>query len=336
MVTDDRFATVSKLIPADRVEVQVLVDNVTDQLSTNPASVRSELSGLLKAGMAEWAGESICCAHHGLSLLVTAYVGERPHTVLFDSGPEGYVIERNSRRLGIDMTAIEAVVLSHGHWDHCGGMLKALDMMALHDRDREIRVYVHPGMFRSRALKLSDGQIVPFKNVPSIEELATHGASVISSAMPQVFLNDLFYVSGEIPRVSGHEEGLPNHLCRMQEKAGWEPDPLIMDERFLAVNVKDKGLLVFTACSHAGVINVLTHAQTGFVDTRLYAVMGGFHLSGPGPEKIISDTVRDLGRFRLTMIIPGHCTGWRAVTALVSTFQEGVVVPSAVGKLYSF
>lgn len=108
-----------------------------------------------------------------------------------------------------------------------------------------------------------------------------------------------------------------------------------MDERFLAVNVKGKGLLVFTACSHAGLINVLTHAQASFPDARLYAVMREFHLSGPGPEKIIPDTVRDIGRFGLTMIIPGHCTGWRAVTALVSAFQETVVVPSAVGKLYS-
>ena len=335
MGADNRSETAGKLRAADRVDVGVLVDNVTDQLSTNPASVQSELIGLLKAGMTECSGEGICCAHHGLSLLVTAYVDDRPHTVLFDSGPEGYAIERNTQRLGIDMTAIETIVLSHGHWDHCGGVSAALDMMDLHG-NREVSVYVHPGMFQSRAFKLLNGRIVPFKNIPSLEELAKHGASMINSTKPQVFLNDLFYVNGEIPRVSAYEEGLSNHLSRMSKDVDWEPDPLIRDERFLAVNVKDKGLLVFTACSHAGVINVLTHAQAGFPDTRLYAVMGGFHLSGPSPEKIIPDTVRDLGRFGLTMIIPGHCTGWRAVAALVSTFQEGVVVPSAVGKLYSF
>ena len=81
---------------------------------------------------------------------------------------------------------------------------------------------------------------------------------------------------------------------------------------------------------------MLTHARSVFPDTPLYAVMGGLHLSGPGPEKIIPDTVRDLARFGLRMIAPGHCTGWRAVTALVNAFGEEIVVPSAVGKRYTF
>jgi 7,8-dihydropterin-6-yl-methyl-4-(beta-D-ribofuranosyl)aminobenzene 5'-phosphate synthase len=109
-----------------------------------------------------------------------------------------------------------------------------------------------------------------------------------------------------------------------------------MDERFLAVNVRGKGLIVFTACSHAGVVNVLKHAQDTFPDIPLFAVMGGLHLSGAGPEKIIPETVRDLASFGLRMIVPGHCTGWRAITALLNAFSEEVVVPIAVGKQYLF
>jgi 7,8-dihydropterin-6-yl-methyl-4-(beta-D-ribofuranosyl)aminobenzene 5'-phosphate synthase len=106
-----------------------------------------------------------------------------------------------------------------------------------------------------------------------------------------------------------------------------------MDERFLAVHVRDKGLVVFSACSHAGIVNVLHHARASFPGVKLHAVMGGLRLSGP-TEAIIPETVRDLGEFGLDLIIPAHCTGWRAVNALVQTFSDAVVVPAAVGKVF--
>jgi 7,8-dihydropterin-6-yl-methyl-4-(beta-D-ribofuranosyl)aminobenzene 5'-phosphate synthase len=108
-----------------------------------------------------------------------------------------------------------------------------------------------------------------------------------------------------------------------------------MDERFLAVAVKGKGVVVFTACSHAGVVNVLTHARECFPDQKLYAVMGGFHLSGE-TERCIPETVRDIAGFGLTVIAPGHCTGWRALSSLVQTCGENAVVPLAVGKIFAF
>ncbi|MGH7232219.1 MAG: MBL fold metallo-hydrolase [Nitrospiraceae bacterium] len=324
-----------ELHPADRVEVLVLVDNATDLLSTNPENVQSELRGLLRAGMRELAGEAVCCAHHGLSLIVSAYHNGARRTMLFDAGPEGFAIERNGGRLAVDFGSIEAVVLSHGHYDHCGGALKALDLITA-GQNRNAPVYVHPDMFRVRALRLTNGDVLPLKNIPTVEELTTNGASIVNSSEAQSLLDGLFYVSGEIPRLAPYERGLPNHLCRMKANADWEPDPWIMDERWLAVQVKRKGLVVFTACSHAGVVNVLTHARDRFPDIPLYAVVGGFHLSGAGPEDIIPDTITDLAQFGLRMIVPGHCTGWRAVTALVARFGEKVVVPSAVGKLLSF
>lgn len=320
----------------DRLEVQVLVDNATDQLSTNPDNVLSERVCLIKAGMTEWGGEAICCAHFGLSLIVSAYANGTQHTVLFDGGPEAYAVERNGARLGVDFGTIESVILSHGHWDHAGGLLKALELIRAHNRGAAVPVYVNPGMFRPRASRLANGAMLPHKEIPSVETLTNQGATVINSPDPHLLLDALFYVSGEIPRVTAYEVGLLNHMRKTEDSRAWEPDPLIMDERFLAVKVREKGLVVFTACSHAGVINVLTDARATFADTPLYAVMGGLHLSGPGPEKVIADTVRDLARFGLKMIVPGHCTGWRAVTALVNAFGEEVVVPSAVGKLYRF
>jgi 7,8-dihydropterin-6-yl-methyl-4-(beta-D-ribofuranosyl)aminobenzene 5'-phosphate synthase len=324
------------IVAVDALDVQVLVDNVTDPLSTNPDTVQSELARLLHAGMTVWSGEAICCPHHGLSLVLTARAGSSEHTILFDAGPEGYAVERNGSRLGISFGAIETVVLSHGHWDHGGGLLKALDLIRAQNHRIEIPLYMHEAMFRSRGLRMPGGEVVPFKDLPSMTVLSAHGAAVVCTGKSQRLLDDFFHLSGEIPRVTPYEQGLPNHVWRTSENEAWQPDPWIVDERFLAVRVRDKGLVVFTACSHAGVVNVLTHAREAFPNVPIYAVMGGFHLSGPGPEKIIPETMRDLASFGLQMIIPGHCTGWRAVTALVNRFGENVVQPSAVGKRYTF
>jgi 7,8-dihydropterin-6-yl-methyl-4-(beta-D-ribofuranosyl)aminobenzene 5'-phosphate synthase len=235
---------------ADQVEVQVLVDNVTDQLSSNPAGVLSEFDCLRRAGMTMWGGDTICCAHFGLSLVITAYANGRQHTVLFDAGSEGSAVERNGKRLGIDFGAIDGVVLSHGHWDHAGGLPTALQLIHAHAHGREVPLYAHPGMFRPRGDKLPDGSVLPSRDIPSIESLTKAGAAVVCTAEPQLLAEDCFYVSGEIPRVTFYEKGLPGHMSKMEDGADWEPDPLIMDERFLAVKVRDKGIVVFTACSH--------------------------------------------------------------------------------------
>ncbi|HEX4569683.1 MAG TPA: MBL fold metallo-hydrolase, partial [Dongiaceae bacterium] len=146
--------------------------------------------------------------------------------------------------------------------------------------------------------------------------------------------DDMFHVSGEIPRVTPYERGMPGQHRRSEDDQSWKPDPLVLDERFLAVNVRDKGLVVFTACSHAGVVNVMTHARESFPGASLHAVLGGFHLVGPN-EAIIPDTVEGLRSLGIKTFIPGHCTGWRAVNALAQAFGEAVV-PCAVGKQFNF
>lgn len=325
------------LVAADTVEVQVLVDNVTDNLSTLPKGVTHEWAQLIRRGLVtEIAGERICCACHGLSLVITAKAGGREHTVLFDGGPEAYAVIRNGARLAVDFGRIEAVVLSHGHWDHAGGLLAALDLIRKANGGTEVPFYVHPDMFRQRGVQRPGALLVPYKPIPDPLALIKGGAGVIATAEPQLFLDGLFYVSGEIPRTTPYETGYAGHVRRTEDGTDWEPDPWLMDERFLAVNVKGKGVLVFTACSHAGVVNVLKHAAEVFQGTRLHAVMGGFHLAGPGMEERIAATVGDMAGFGLEMIVPGHCTGWRAVTRLVNAFGEDVVVPSAVGRFHVF
>jgi 7,8-dihydropterin-6-yl-methyl-4-(beta-D-ribofuranosyl)aminobenzene 5'-phosphate synthase len=324
----------SSLALVDKIEIQVLVDNATDSLSTIPAHAESEFAYLERHGMRELSGDALCCACHGLSLLITATRGARRRTVLFDSGPEEYAFERNSRRLGVDLGIVESVVLSHGHWDHAGGMLKALDLVRSRNGGRSIPYYAHPGMFRSRARRLPNGDLMPMKDVPSIEALTAHGAHVTCTGEPQVLLDDMFYLSGEVPRVTPFERGLPGHYQKTAD-GNWMPDPLLKDERFLMAKIEGKGLIVFTACSHAGVVNVLKHARECAADAPTHVVMGGFHLAGAN-EEIIPDTVGAMSQFNLRTIAAGHCTGWRAAAALANTFGDNVVDPLAVGKRYTF
>jgi 7,8-dihydropterin-6-yl-methyl-4-(beta-D-ribofuranosyl)aminobenzene 5'-phosphate synthase len=320
----------------DSADVFVLIDNVSDGMSSLPEGVTGEVPNLVKAGAKAFTGDGLCCACWGLSLVLTARVGPRSRCLLFDAGPASYAIDGNVPRLGIDMGAIEAAVLSHGHIDHAGGLPAALRLIYAANGERRIPVHANPGMFVHRGEYEEGVGVFPLEDIPSSAALSAAGGQVVDEAESQLLLDKMFYLSGEIPRVTTYETGLPGHLLRTSADGEWEPDPWLLDERFVAVHVKGKGIIVFSACSHAGIVNVLLHARDLFDPIPLYGVMGGFHLAGSKMEKIIPETIEDLRQFDLKMIVPGHCTGWRAVHALLDAFSEEVVIPSAVGRLHEF
>jgi len=312
----------------DGLTVHVLVDNVTDMLSSRPLHVTSEMRVLIEAGMAEMTGEALCCAQHGLSLLVTARLGSERRTVLFDAGPNPYALDRNVGRMGLDLGTVDAAVLSHGHFDHSGGLLKAAELIRAGNDGKTVPLHVHPGAFVKRALRLPTGHLVQLQDVVARRALEHGGIEVITSDRPEEILDGSFFLSGEIPRTS-FERGFDVQV-RMTDAGEWEPDPLVIDERFMLAHVKGKGLAIFTGCSHAGIVNICTHVRELFPDVPLYALVGGLHLALPN-EDLIDQTVAELQEFGLKTIIAGHCTGWRAMHALVTAFGDGVVDPLAVG-----
>jgi 7,8-dihydropterin-6-yl-methyl-4-(beta-D-ribofuranosyl)aminobenzene 5'-phosphate synthase len=176
--------------------------------------------------------------------------------------------------------------------------------------------------------------VIPVANVPRPTELEQRGAQVVNSPDARLLLDGHFYYSGEIPRVTSFEKGRVDHLSRTSPSAPWEPDPLLMDERMLVAHVRNLGLIVFSACSHAGIVNVCLHTRDLFPDVPIYCVMGGLHLGGV-MERIIPDTVEGLRQFRIAHIITGDCTGWRALHALADAFGDAVS-QSAVGTKYTF
>ncbi len=324
------------LRPVDALEVSVLVDNVVDPMSTAPKGVTGEQAILRANGLMVSSGHVRCCANHGLSLVITARVGSDIQILLFDAGPEAYTLARNGDRLGTPFGEVGGIFLSHGHWDHAGGLPEALRLVVSANGRNPVPFHVNPGMFLTRGMRQPNGLVVPAESVMNPVDLERRGAAIVNSPDARAIMEQMFYVSGEIPRVTPYERGLPPHVKLAQDGLNWEPDPLILDERYVAAYVKGKGVVVFTACSHAGVINVLTDARNMFGDVPLYAVMGGFHLTGAEVEAVIPDTIRDFGGFALKRIVPCHCTGWRAVNALARVYSEDVLTPASVGRQFVF
>ncbi len=320
------------LTPINSLMVDVVTDDVSDTYVSKTLFAVSEFANIVRAGAKALSGEALLCANLGFGCrLVSATAGVR-HTMLFDTGPEGSIFVRNCANLGIGLGEVEAIVVSHGHWDHMAALPATLD--AIREQGGKTAVHVNPGMFNERAIRLGSGTVVPAAKVPSPAEMTALGAAVVNDAAERLLLDAHFYYSGEIPRLSGFEKGRTDHLSRTGPDAPWQPDPLLLDERMLVAQVRGLGLVVLSSCSHAGIVNVCTEVRRLFPDVPIHCVMGGLHLGGV-METIIPQTVEGLRPFAIPHIITGHCTGWRALHALANAFGDAVS-QSAVGTTYTF
>ncbi|MEI7717052.1 MAG: MBL fold metallo-hydrolase [Mycobacterium sp.] len=320
------------LTPIESLTVDVLSDNVSDTYVSKTPFARSELANIVSAGASVVSGETLLVANLGYGLRLRSTTASNEHVLLFDTGTEGSAFIRNCHNLGIDLGEVEEIAITHGHWDHMGALTDAVDAVVAGRGG--VTVHVNPLMFRQRGLALSADQVIPTERVPTPEQLVDRGAVVINDSDERLLLDGHFYYSGQIPRVNSFETGRADHLCREHDGDQWESDPLLLDERMLVVHVRGLGLIVFSACSHAGIVNVCNEVTRLFPDIPIYAVMGGLHLGGV-MERIIPETVAGLAPFGIRYIIAGHCTGWRAVHALADAYGDTVSV-SAVGTTYTF
>ena len=324
-------AVLFDLEPVDTVTVVSLIDNVTDMFmpSQGPAHRSNGIVGTRPVVTMEGGGGfDNLVAEHGFSVLVTIRKGSAEHRILFDTGtsPEGVV--ENMARLDIDPASIEAIVCSHGHFDHTtglGGLLRRLGRLSL-------PVLIHPHFWRRRRVVIpgQDPQEIPTTSKRALEEA---GFEVVEEQQPSFLFERSVLFTGEVPRTTGYEPGFP--IQQAWVGGHWEPDPLVLDDQALVVDLRDKGLLVITGCGHAGVVNICRYARRLTRDRPLYAVMGGFHLNGPLFEPLIPQVIADLAALAPSAIVPAHCTGWRAQHAMGRHFGD-VFIPNAVGTRYEF
>jgi 7,8-dihydropterin-6-yl-methyl-4-(beta-D-ribofuranosyl)aminobenzene 5'-phosphate synthase len=315
------------LEPVDSVVVTTLIDNLTDVFMPDQGLARRVGPGpgptrpvaLMENGTVPDA----LVAEHGFSALVTVTKAGQEHRFLFDAGisPDGMI--ENMRRLEIDPASIEAIVCSHGHFDHTTG----IDGLIRAVGRANMPVLIHPHFWRRRRVVLPGRDPIEMPTT-SKRALIEAGFEVIEERQPSFLFAGSVLVTGEVPRVTGYEPGFPPQQAWLG--GAWEPDPLVLDDQALIANVAGKGLVVLTGCGHAGVVNITRYAKALTGGERLHAVIGGFHLNGPVFEPLIPRVLDDLEALAPDWLVPAHCTGWRAQHAMSARFGE-TYVPNAVG-----
>jgi 7,8-dihydropterin-6-yl-methyl-4-(beta-D-ribofuranosyl)aminobenzene 5'-phosphate synthase len=320
------------LEPVDSLVITTLVDNVTDVFMPDQGPARrvpprpgpTRPSGVMGDGSVLEA----LVAEHGFSALVTITKDGRDHRFLFDAGTSPDGMTENMRRLELDPTSIETIICSHGHFDHTTG----IDGLIRAVGRANMPLLIHPHFWRRRRVVLPGRDPI---ELPTTSKRALTGAGfeIIEEAQPSFLFGGSVLITGEVPRVTGYEPGFPPQQAWFG--GSWEPDPLVLDDQALIVNVAGSGLVIMTGCGHAGVVNITRYAQALTGGERLCAIVGGFHLNGPIFEPLIPHVLDDLAALSPKWLIPAHCTGWRAQHAMAARFGEAFV-PNAVGTSLHF
>jgi 7,8-dihydropterin-6-yl-methyl-4-(beta-D-ribofuranosyl)aminobenzene 5'-phosphate synthase len=234
-------------------------------------------------------------------------------------------VVHNLRALGVNPQEIEAIVLSHGHFDHTtglNGLVKELQPLP--------PLLVHPDCWLKRRVAVPRRQP---RELPTTSRdwVRATGFELVEQRQPSLLFDGAVLVTGEIERTTEFEQGMALHQALRDGE--WQPEPFIYDDQALVVDLRGRGLVVITGCGHAGVINTVLHARKLTGIERVYAVIGGFHLATSSPESVIRPTVEALAEFAPEVIVPAHCTGWRATHVIAAAFPDAFVQGS-VGTKY--
>jgi 7,8-dihydropterin-6-yl-methyl-4-(beta-D-ribofuranosyl)aminobenzene 5'-phosphate synthase len=314
------------LEPVDEIVITTLVDNVYDALLTgDERTTRAPFStGRARAPQFESGSTTVgLMAEHGFSALVSVRRGDVTTTLLFDTGLSPDAMVTNADRLGIDLSQIQAVVLSHGHFDHAGGLAG----LAGKRGTRSLPMVVHPLIWTRRRLAVPGREP---DELPTLSKKALEGEgfAVIERREPSLLVDGSVLITGEVDRTTEFEHGMPP-AHQAWTGSTWHHDPLVIDDQALVVNVRGRGLVVLTGCGHAGAVNIARHALRLTGVPTLHALLGGLHLGGPAFEPVIGPTVSALTELAPELVVPGHCTGWRAQHALAAAMPDAWVAGSS-------
>jgi len=258
-------------------------------------------------------------AEHGFAV----WIRYRGTNILFDTG-QGEALFRNAARRGVPLETADYVVLSHGHYDHTGGVVRMLEIAP------QARFIAHPGVLLTR-FAVRQGE--PVRSIGMREEarpallVANHGR-VVFRAGPYEFVPGA-HLTGTVARSRVFEDvGGPFFL----DERGLAPDPLNDDQALWCA--VDDGCVVFLGCAHAGVVNTLDAVRRRAGDVRVHAVIGGMHLLNTSQDRLRA-TIGVLRELNIPVIAPCHCSGGRAVQALAGAFP-GAFVECRTGTEFRF
>jgi len=311
----------NKLNTVDKIEILTLQDNYIEMTAMDNSAVVTRAMPLKDGEI-----RSSILAEHGFSAIVKTTIGDKTKTMLFDFGFSENGAAQNAATLGVNMTEVEAVALSHGHSDHTGGMEKLTAMIG----KRDIPFVVHPSVFVSpRYLKFGEDFKINFPKLTR-EMVKQAGLSLVESDKPYPLLENTVLFLGEITKQTDFEKGWPIVHCQKDGKEVWDA---IEDDTSIVMNLKDKGLVIISGCAHAGIVNTVRYAMSVTGIDKVHVVMGGFHLSGPFFEPIIDRTTEELKKINPDFIIPTHCTGRKAIMSMEKQMPDKFLLNMAGTKL---
>ena len=315
------------------VEITVLVENNADLLVGSTDAVKRFK-------------EKPLLAEHGFAALVE--LKEAGVRILWDAGISTLALLENARRMKIDLTTVDLIALSHGHGDHYAAMTEVLHAIAPRPgsrewppdasmeemrawaRGRKVPLVAHPAAFRERWGIAKDGRKYG-PHVAPRDEWEAAGAEIVSSEGPYR-LGPGCWTTGAVPRRSFEQAGTP------PSRAYREGDELLRDllddDQAIVINVRDKGLVVLSGCAHSGIVNTVHHAREISGVDKVHAILGGFHLA-PAKDEEIEQTIDEIAKLQPKMVVPTHCTGFKAITQFASRMPDEFV-QGVVGTKYLF
>ena len=305
----------------DKVEIVTLQDNYIDMTAQDNTAVVSRPSAMKDGEI-----RTSIQAEHGFSVIVRTTVGGSTRTMLLDFGFSVIGAAYNAKALGVPMEEVEVMALSHGHSDHTGGIVALTRMIGRPG----IGLVLHPrALFYPRYLKASEDLKRFFPRL-SREDMTREGIEVIETAAPYPLLDGQVLFLGEIERTTDFEKGFPIAYREENGKEEWDP---IEDDTAIVMNVKGKGLVVLSGCSHSGIVNTVTYARKVTGIEKVHVVMGGFHLGGPLFEPIIGRTTEELRKVDPDYMIPCHCTGRKAIMHMEQAMPDRFIFNMSGTKL---
>lgn len=257
-------------------------------------------------------------AEHGLSF----HIQSGGHSLLFDTGQTDLAVI-NAETLRLPLDRVEAIVLSHGHYDHTGGMPAMLEVVP------QARVYLHPAAFGKKFSQSPNGQLRPIGMSDCVAQTIRQRAGGFIDTTTRTEILQGVFATGEIPRANTCED---TGGAFFLDAENTRPDPLV-DDQALVIDL-GRSVVLLLGCAHSGVLNTLDHVRHLTGGKPVGAVIGGLHL-GSAREERIQQTITRLRDAQLEMLAPAHCTGCPATAKLWQAFPD-LCRPAGVGTVFEF